>query len=51
VKSAVTQGSTFSVYLPLAEVVPATAAQPEGPPPPGSGERVLLVDNESRSSR
>jgi signal transduction histidine kinase len=43
VKSAVKQGSTFTVYLPVAEVALATAAQTEGQPP-GSGERVLLVD-------
>jgi PAS domain S-box-containing protein len=43
VKSAVTQGSTFAVYLPLAEVVLATAARTERPPPPGSGVPSTIV--------
>jgi signal transduction histidine kinase len=41
VKSAVTQGSTFAVYLPLAEVVLATAAQTESPPPPGTPSTIV----------
>jgi signal transduction histidine kinase len=39
VKSALNEGSTFSIYLPLAEV--ATAAQAEVPTG-GNAERVLL---------
>ncbi|MDB5809086.1 MAG: hypothetical protein JWN94_1208, partial [Betaproteobacteria bacterium] len=47
VKSAVKQGSTFSIYLPLAEIALADAAEEEGPLPRGNGERVLLVDDEA----
>jgi signal transduction histidine kinase/CheY-like chemotaxis protein len=49
VKSALMQGSTFAIYLPLVEVaLPAAAeAEAEGPLPRGNGERVLLVDDEA----
>jgi PAS domain S-box-containing protein len=49
VKSVLTQGSTFAIYLPLAEIaLPAAAeAEAEGPLPRGNGERVLLVDDEA----
>jgi CheY-like chemotaxis protein len=47
VKSALTHGSTFAIYLPLAEIAFAAAAEAEeGPVPRGNGERVLLVDDE-----
>jgi CheY-like chemotaxis protein len=43
VESALTQGSTFAIYLPLAV---ADAVEADGPLPRGHGERVLLVDDE-----
>jgi signal transduction histidine kinase len=45
VQSAPNRGSTFAVYLPLAEVALATAAQTEGLAADGE---LLLVDHESR---
>jgi signal transduction histidine kinase len=51
VKSALKQGSTFAIYLPLAESVLTTAAQTDGPTPPDSGERALVVADERRSWR
>jgi PAS domain S-box-containing protein len=48
VKSVLTQGSTFAIYLPLAEIALAVAAEAEGPLPRGNGERVLLVDDEAQ---
>jgi PAS domain S-box-containing protein len=47
VKSAPNRGSTFAVYLPLAEIVLASAAQSEDSVLPGYGE-LLLMDHESR---
>jgi CheY-like chemotaxis protein len=47
VKSAHGQGSTFAIYLPLAEIALPAAAGEEGPLPRGNGERVLLVDDEA----
>jgi CheY-like chemotaxis protein len=47
VKSALTQGSTFAIYLPLADVALAAAAETASPLPRGNGERVLLVDDEA----
>jgi CheY-like chemotaxis protein len=46
VKSALENGSTFEIYLPLVEVALADATGTDGPLPRGSGERVLLVDDE-----
>jgi signal transduction histidine kinase len=46
VKTALTLGSTFAVYLPLAEVAPADATEAASPLPRGSGERVPLVNQE-----
>jgi signal transduction histidine kinase len=45
VRSALAQGSTFSIYLPAAQIA-LTAAEAETPLPRGHGERVLLVDDE-----
>jgi PAS domain S-box-containing protein len=47
VKSAPKQGTTFTIYGPLAEVALAAAANTTTPPPRGNGERVLLVDDEA----
>ena len=47
VKSAPQQGSTFTIYGPLAEVALAAADDTAAPPPRGNGERVLLVDDEA----
>jgi PAS domain S-box-containing protein len=46
VKSAVKQGSTFEIYLPLADISVVAATEAESPLPRGHGERVLLVDDE-----
>jgi signal transduction histidine kinase/CheY-like chemotaxis protein len=46
VKSALENGSTFEIYLPLVEVALADATGADGPLPRGRGERVLLVDDE-----
>jgi signal transduction histidine kinase len=46
VKSAVKQGSTFEIYLPLADIAVVAATGAESPLPRGHGERVLLVDDE-----
>jgi signal transduction histidine kinase len=48
VKSALTQGSTFAIYLPLAQVVLATTAQAGGPAPAVNRARPLLADDERR---
>ena len=47
VKSAPGQGSTFAIYLPLADVALASSDETAAPPPRGNGERVLLVDDEA----
>jgi CheY-like chemotaxis protein len=47
VKSAPGQGSTFTIYGPLAEGTLATADDSAAPPPRGNGERVLLVEDEA----
>ncbi len=39
-------GSTFEIYLPRSDARAAVAATAEAPVPRGSGERVLLVDDE-----
>jgi PAS domain S-box-containing protein len=41
------QGSTFTIYLTLAEVALAAADDTAAPPPRGKGERVLLVEDEA----
>jgi PAS domain S-box-containing protein len=46
VKSAPQQGSTFTIYGPLAEVALAASDDTAAAPPRGNGERVLLVDDE-----
>jgi signal transduction histidine kinase/ActR/RegA family two-component response regulator len=46
VKSALEKGSTFEIYLPLVELALADATGADGPLPRGSGERVLIVDDE-----
>jgi signal transduction histidine kinase len=45
VKSALNQGSTFTIYLPLVEIALAAAVEAESPLPPAHGERGLLVDD------
>ncbi len=47
VKSALKQGSTFTIYLTQAEVALAAADDTAAAPPRGKGERVLLVDDEA----
>jgi PAS domain S-box-containing protein len=47
VKSAPKQGSTFTIYGPLAEVALGAADDTAAAPPRGNGERVLLVDDEA----
>ena len=47
VRSAPKQGSTFSIYGPLAEAALAAADDTAAAPPRGKGERVLLVDDEA----
>jgi CheY-like chemotaxis protein len=47
VKSAPGQGTTFTIYGPLAEVALAAAGDTAAAPPRGNGERVLLVDDEA----
>lgn len=46
-------GSRFAVYLPLAteDQLEAARDRPEGPVPTGSGERVLIVDDEASIRR
>ena len=46
VRSALEQGSTFTIYLARAEAALAAAGEAAAPPPRGNGERVLLVDDE-----
>jgi CheY-like chemotaxis protein len=41
------RGTTFSIYLPLAEAVPAEAAEARALDPSQGNERVLLVDDEA----
>ena len=47
VRSAPKQGSTFTIYVPLAEVALTAADDTAEPAPRGNGERVLLVDDEA----
>ncbi len=47
VKTAPNQGSTFTIYLTLADVALASSNDIAGPPPRGNGERVLLVEDEA----
>jgi CheY-like chemotaxis protein len=47
VKTAPDQGSTFTIYLTLADVALASSNDIAGPPPRGNGERVLLVEDEA----
>jgi PAS domain S-box-containing protein len=47
VRSAPQQGTTFTIYGPLAEVALAVADDTAATPPRGKGERVLLVDDEA----
>ncbi len=47
VKTAPNQGSTFTIYLTLADVALAYSNDIAGPPPRGNGERVLLVEDET----
>ncbi len=47
VKTAPNQGSTFTIYLTLADVALASPNDIAGPPPRGNGERVLLVEDET----
>jgi PAS domain S-box-containing protein len=47
VKSAPKQGSTFTIYLTLADVALASADDTAAAPPRGNGERVLLVEDEA----
>jgi PAS domain S-box-containing protein len=47
VKSALKQGSTFTIYLTQAEIALAAADDAVAAPPRGKGERVLLVDDEA----
>ena len=46
VESALKQGSTFAIYLPLLEGALPAATEAQGPLPRGHGERVLVVDDE-----
>ena len=47
VRSALEQGSTFTIYLARAEAALAAAGEAAAPPPRGNGERVLLVEDEA----
>ncbi len=47
VKTAPDQGSTFTIYLTLADIVLDSSDETAAPPPRGNGERVLLVDDEA----
>jgi NO-binding membrane sensor protein with MHYT domain/nitrogen-specific signal transduction histidine kinase len=47
VRSALEQGSTFTIYLARAEAALAAAGEAAAPPPRGNGERVLLVEVEA----
>jgi signal transduction histidine kinase len=47
VRSTPKQGSTFTIYGPLAEVALTAADDTTAPAPRGNGERVLLVDDEA----
>ena len=47
VRSALEQGSTFTIYLARAEAALAAAGEAAAPLPRGNGERVLLVEDEA----
>jgi len=47
VRSALEQGSTFTIYLARAEDALAAVGEAAPPPPRGNGERVLLVEDEA----
>ena len=47
VKTAPGQGSTFTIYLALADVVLTSPDETAAPAPRGNGERVLLVEDEA----
>src|SRR6266403_2136444 len=47
VRSALEQGSTFTIYLARAEDALVAAGEAAAPPPRGNGERVLLVEDEA----
>ena len=47
VRSALKQGSTFTIYLARAEAALAAAGEAAAPLPRGNGERVLLVEDEA----
>jgi signal transduction histidine kinase len=47
VRSALEQGSTFTIYLARAEAALDAAGETAPPPPRGNGERVLLVEDEA----
>jgi NO-binding membrane sensor protein with MHYT domain/nitrogen-specific signal transduction histidine kinase len=47
VRSALDQGSTFTIYLARAEATLAAAGETAAPLPRGNGERVLLVEDEA----
>ena len=39
-------GTTFTIWLPARDEMPRLAAEPAGEPPRGSGETVMIVDDE-----
>jgi PAS domain S-box-containing protein len=47
VRSALEQGSTFSIYLARTQAAPVSAGEAPPPLPRGNGERVLLVEDEA----
>ncbi|MEA3106665.1 MAG: hypothetical protein QOI88_1270, partial [Gammaproteobacteria bacterium] len=47
VRSALEQGSTFSIYLARTKAAPVTAGEAAAALPRGNGERVLLVEDEA----